>query len=179
MQTLFKGKLRQSVRHFQPSKRRQEWRAIGLHLTAHNLSSPCNCRKQKKRQMNAILQESALTVSCSRMHTCPTLFPSSFTSPPLLYSFIPLSLPVPCLLPLFLSLFFKIFFPNPSPLLCMTSVCISPMLPGATWMEKDKWICWELRAGGTKERKKEQTCRTRLWTANTLDQLVCMTFHRL
>lgn len=48
--------------------------------------------------------------------------------------------------------FGKTFFLNPSLPPCMTSMCISPRLPGATWMKRDNWICQELKAGGAKAR---------------------------
>lgn len=66
--------------------------------------------------------------------------------------------------------FVKQFFLEASLLLRVTSMCISPWLPGATWMERDTWICQELNAGGTKATKRKRICRTRLKYMLTLTQ---------
>lgn len=67
--------------------------------------------------------------------------------------------------------FVKHFFLNPSPPLRVTSMWISPWLPGATWMERDKWICQELKAGGTKARKGKPICRAELEDVQTLRRI--------
>lgn len=121
--------------------------AVGLHLTACNSSSPYNSQRRWMSFFEQILCFSLTwwthIIAVILSHSVPSL---------ILLFFSCVSSSATCLI--FFLFFVKLSFFLTPPLCCAWCMtCISPWLPGATWMQRDKWICQERKAGETKVRK--------------------------